>query len=962
MSAPRLISPMLDGFSMGEAISSHNGVTCYPAMRENLDDKYIVKVISVPASEVQLAALLLSGAYSNREEALRYYKSRAQEIVQEVRTMNSLGNLEGFVPYLDCQITEKEDGNGYEVYLLNTYQKSLEQVFCETVMTHRIIMNLAMDLCTALAACRRAGYLYIDLKPTNIFHSEEHGYRISDLGLLPLATLKYASLPEKYHSVYTAPEITDAVSQLNTTMDVYALGLVLYQAYNGGSLNLEDGKLPDPLLPPVYADYEMAEIILRACHPDPAIRWADPVALGQALAQYMQRNPVTDSPIIPAAIVTPELDTVEEFLPEEPMDEQWDEITEFDHPQAAAEVPEEIPEDISDEEIAQMLAQADDLIAHALPEPVVAPEAVEIPMPEPPILDIAEEPEAPVLEIPLVPDIQPEPEVLPETQPQPEPQPEPEAQSEPEQPEVPQEAPVPVETPPQEPIAPPAEKPHRPIGRWILAIVAIVLVAGLVIGGGYYYENYYLQTIDSITVQGDQTSVTVKIDTDADESLLTVLCSDAYGNTFKSPVVNGTAHFVGLAPQTHYSIRITMDGFHKLTGQTTGSYATPNQTNILSFTASIGPVDGSVYLNFMVSGVESDEWIITYHSASTDPQSVSFAGHSVTIYDLRMGEDYTFSLSAADGANVVGQTQVSFTSRTIVKAQNPVITACGNGKLTVEWTSPDGENVSSWTVHCFDESGFEQTVTTDGNSYTFTGMDHHSICTVEILAEGMNQGVSVQIQADPINISQFQHNVTISGIMVNWIFTGNPPESGWVLSWNCDGSAVEIITTEIDSVILPYIPGGNYVVSLFAADGSPIFGHSYTFTVPEASTFQSFGVTAEHMTFMMCATSSMSDWEWDDIDQEDYRSQFAPGETAGFIVWCEIQPEAAAQEVEILYVVRGSQGNLVSTTTEHAVWSELWDQNFCELSIPQMPYQTGEYTISIYIDGTYLHTQTFQII
>ena len=106
----------------------------------------------------------------------------------------------------------------------------------------------------------------------------------------------------------------------------------------------------------------------------------------------------------------------------------------------------------------------------------------------------------------------------------------------------------------------------------------------------------------------------------------------------------------------------------------------------------------------------------------------------------------------------------------------------------------------------------------------------------------------------------------------------------------------------------------------------------------------------------------MSDWEWDDIDQEDYRSQFAPGETAGFIVWCEIQPDAAAQEVEILYVVRGSQGNLVSTTTEHAVWSELWDQNFCELSIPQMPYQTGEYTISIYIDGTYLHTQTFQII
>ena len=54
---------MLDGFALGGSISSHSGVNCYPAMRADSDERYIVKTISVPASQVQLEALLLTGAY-----------------------------------------------------------------------------------------------------------------------------------------------------------------------------------------------------------------------------------------------------------------------------------------------------------------------------------------------------------------------------------------------------------------------------------------------------------------------------------------------------------------------------------------------------------------------------------------------------------------------------------------------------------------------------------------------------------------------------------------------------------------------------------------------------------------------------------------------------------------------------------------------------------------------------------
>ncbi len=74
MSEPRLISPMLDNFAMGGAISNHDGVRCYPAMENDTDDKYIVKVISIPASPTQLEALLLTGAYPDKDAALVYFK------------------------------------------------------------------------------------------------------------------------------------------------------------------------------------------------------------------------------------------------------------------------------------------------------------------------------------------------------------------------------------------------------------------------------------------------------------------------------------------------------------------------------------------------------------------------------------------------------------------------------------------------------------------------------------------------------------------------------------------------------------------------------------------------------------------------------------------------------------------------------------------------------------------------
>lgn len=322
MSEPRYISPLLDGFSLGHSISDHHGVECYPAMYDNSDKRFIVKKISLPASQDRVDALLLTGVFRDVDAVLKYYEDLALGVRREVETLNSLAEQRGFVPVLDCQIVPMESGVGFEVHILSRYRKSLDRFTRRNPMTHLSAVNLGIDLCAAMAVCREAGWLYVDLKPENIFLLSNQEYRIGDLGFIAMDSLQYASLPDRYRSIYTAPEVVDAYASLNATMDTYALGLVLYQIYNCGSLPFDSPESRDswlerlsagePIAPPCGADEEMTEIIRKACALNPADRWQTPAEMGHALISYMQRNGAEDIPIAVAAEPEAEEQTLEE--------------------------------------------------------------------------------------------------------------------------------------------------------------------------------------------------------------------------------------------------------------------------------------------------------------------------------------------------------------------------------------------------------------------------------------------------------------------------------------------------------------------------------------------------------------------------------------------------------------------------------------------------------------------------
>lgn len=970
MSSPKLNLPLLSDFLLGEVMSSHDGVYCYPAIRRGTEDKYILKVISVPASPSKMDALLLTGAMPNKEAALSYFMTLSEDVLRQTDILRQLSQQEGFVPYLDGQIVPMDSGSGYEVYLLGTYKQSLERTLRTDVMTHADVANLGLDLCAALAACRRTGYLYVDLKPGNIFRDPNQGFRIGDVGFIALSSLKYASLPDKYRSSYTAPELADDMAVLNPTVDIYALGLVLYQAYNGGVLPYMDAASEEVLPPPIYADYEMAEIILKACHPDPKQRWQEPTKMAHALIEYLQTYGAPETPIIPPVLEKPQEDEVEEepFLPEADPEQLQQEIADLenadpdelaflsglvsDETAPSEENTADVPDEVMTEELTEIFAQADELISHELPEPPVAPEPVFAPMPEPIVLeDETEAHSEEEEETDWVVSFQPEDDVAPAAE---------EASCEEPSAEAEEEAAAPPpEEKPIDPEAIPLEE--KPLLRRVIAAAIVVL---LLIGGWFFgqkfYNDYYLLAVDGLVLNWEKDTVTVQIRSDIDEQLLSVICTDTYGNSTTSAVTNGIATFTKLNPNTRYTVRVEVSGFHKLTGATTDSFTTAAETQIHSFTAGIGPDDCSVSLNFTVSGPTNGKWTVLYSADGIAQKAVDFTGRSVVVNDLVPGALYTFTLTSSDVLYLSGQTQVQYLATKILYAKNLSITACVGGSLTAVWEQPDDGTVTEWQVRCFNESGYNETITTTDLSYTFTNVDHSTACTVEVTAVGMDRSVSTSISANPITMESFTCEFTEAlSLQVTWAYSAQSPVTNWVLRYSINGSKELVLPLEDAFANILAVPGATYSFTIETAEGNFVFNGNYSYVAEDVPTFSGYGVTSSDMNWSMFLWPDGNKWDHNDIPAENFKNEFTLDQQAGFLISLGAKTEKFRNNVNIQFVVHDAQGNLVQQYSSSSTWSDLWRDDRCLLPIPALADAPGDYTLTVYFDGGFVYLQEY---
>ena len=268
--------------------------------RDEFDTVYTgaLKAVTIPSSQGELDEILADGMDMNG--ASTYFRDYVKELNREIALMSKLKGHSNIVSYEDHKMFQHEDGVGWDILirmeLLTPITSYLKQ---NHTFTRREVIQLGMDLCKALEICQRYNIIHRDIKPANIFISETEDFKLGDFGVARIASASTGASTRAGTVNYMAPEVFRG-EKYTSNVDIYSLGLVMYQLLNNNRMPLyppypqtitpssreraQAQRLSGAALPPpANAEGRLAEIVLKACAPDPAQRYDSPTVMRQAL-------------------------------------------------------------------------------------------------------------------------------------------------------------------------------------------------------------------------------------------------------------------------------------------------------------------------------------------------------------------------------------------------------------------------------------------------------------------------------------------------------------------------------------------------------------------------------------------------------------------------------------------------------------------------------------------------------
>ena len=288
--------------------------------RDEFDTVYTgaLKAVTIPSSQGELDEILADGMDMNG--ASTYFRDYVKELNREIALMSKLKGHSNIVSYEDHKMFPHEDGVGWDILirmeLLTPITSYLKQ---NHTFTRREVIQLGMDLCKALEICQRYNIIHRDIKPANIFISETEDFKLGDFGVARIASASTGASTRAGTVNYMAPEVFRG-EKYTSNVDIYSLGLVMYQLLNNNRMPLYP-PYPQPITPssreraqaqrlsgaalppPANAEGRLAEIVLKACAPDPAQRYDSPTVMRQALEAILYTEGE-------AKMIYPEGDTV----------------------------------------------------------------------------------------------------------------------------------------------------------------------------------------------------------------------------------------------------------------------------------------------------------------------------------------------------------------------------------------------------------------------------------------------------------------------------------------------------------------------------------------------------------------------------------------------------------------------------------------------------------------------------
>lgn len=276
-----------------EAVRYDHGVASHSA----------IKQISIPQHASELRGFQEGGlAFDQTKTFLEGVKN---EVIGEIEMMETFKGVSNIVSVEDYKVIERTGSVGWDIYIRMELLTPLSRYVSERRMSEQEVINLGIDICTALELCENRNVIHRDIKPANIFVNSFGNYKLGDFGIA--RKMENLSMGMSYKGTfnYMAPEIAARSLHYDSTVDLYSLGIVLYQFMNGMRLPLcntgeqalthteleaaLNRRLSGERLPaPVYASPALSSVILKACEYQPSHRFRTAAQMKAALYAVKQ--------------------------------------------------------------------------------------------------------------------------------------------------------------------------------------------------------------------------------------------------------------------------------------------------------------------------------------------------------------------------------------------------------------------------------------------------------------------------------------------------------------------------------------------------------------------------------------------------------------------------------------------------------------------------------------------------
>ena len=243
-----------------------------------------LKWIEYPEDKKGISELRARGA---SEEAVQEHRKHTLTLLlQEIQLLKKLHGTPNIIELYDFAAEQTED-SGVDLLILMELSEPLPAVIPQ--MAAGDVCRLGQDICKALVVCEREKIMHRDIKPENIFRSPDGAFQLGDFGVARRVAGEQ-KLSVRGTPLYMAPEVQDSAASYDHRVDIYSLGLVMYELLNaqcppfvearGKAVTTEEEEKSisrrlagDPLPAPVQAPESLARVILRACSFDPEDRY-----------------------------------------------------------------------------------------------------------------------------------------------------------------------------------------------------------------------------------------------------------------------------------------------------------------------------------------------------------------------------------------------------------------------------------------------------------------------------------------------------------------------------------------------------------------------------------------------------------------------------------------------------------------------------------------------------------------